>query len=82
MIEKIYFGNTDGKDVYLYKMSNASSVSCEVIGYGAILRCLTVNGTDVVLGRDSLEEYLDNDGFFGATVGRHANRIRSAITRE
>lgn len=34
------------------------------------------NPTDVVLGYDTLEEYIENDGYIGATVGRFANRIR------
>ena len=33
---------------------------------------------DVVLGYDSPEEYLTNDGYLGATVGRYANRISGA----
>jgi aldose 1-epimerase len=31
--------------------------------------------TDVVLGRDTLEDYFKNDGYLGALIGRHANRI-------
>ena len=33
---------------------------------------------DVVLGHDEVEGYLGNRRFFGATVGRYANRIANA----
>lgn len=33
---------------------------------------------DVVLGYDNAQDYLENDGFLGATVGRNANRIAKA----
>lgn len=55
-------------------------LSCEVITFGATLRTLVVpdkdgNPVDVVLGYDTLERYLSEDGYLGATVGRFANRI-------
>lgn len=31
---------------------------------------------DVVLGYDTIDEYLQSDTYFGATIGRCANRIR------
>ena len=54
-----------------------------VLPYGATLQSLLVpdrNGVqrDVVLGYESLAEYQQNDGYLGATVGRHANRIAGA----
>lgn len=57
--------------------------SCEVITYGAALRSLRVPSkdgmVDVVLGYDSLEEYLNRSGRFGAVMGRCANRISHAF---
>lgn len=51
----------------------------KVLTFGGALRALTVPGrkepVDVVLGYDTLEEYETQDGFFGALVGRYANRI-------
>ena len=54
-----------------------------ILPYGATLQTLLVpdrNGVqrDVVLGYESLAEYRQNDGYLGATVGRHANRIAGA----
>ena len=54
-----------------------------ITNFGAILISLFVkdkkgNFQDVVLGYDSLEEYLDNHPMFGATVERNVNRISNA----
>ena len=69
----------NGEAVFLIQLDNGM-ISCEIITFGATIRSLTVpdrNGApvDVVLGYDTLEEYLSHDGYLGATVGRFANRI-------
>jgi aldose 1-epimerase len=51
-----------------------------VLTYGAIIQSLVVpdrNGAlaDIVLGFDDLEGYVDEHPYFGATIGRYANRI-------
>lgn len=68
-----------GEPVYLIKLNNGV-ISCEIITFGAAIRSLTVpdrsgKPVDVVLGYDTLEEYVSQDGYLGATVGRFANRI-------
>lgn len=74
------FGITPaGETVYQISLCN-SRISCTVITYGAILRTLLVpdrdgKPVDVVLGYDTFEQYLSEDGYLGATVGRVANRI-------
>ncbi len=73
------FGNYNGKPVYLIKLTNGK-IEAEFLSFGASLRALRIpdkNGvmTDVCLGYESVEEYASNDGYLGATVGRHANRI-------
>ncbi len=80
-IEKKKFGIMPSGDViYSYKIDNGKGLSAEIISYGGIVTRLLVadkNGCtrDVVLGRSSLEQYLKNDGYLGAIIGRHANRI-------
>lgn len=78
MIKKEIFGNLDGKEVYVYTLDNQSGLKAEILNYGGIIKSLFVNNKDVVLGRDTLEEYLDNDGYFGAIIGRNSNRIHNA----
>ncbi len=78
-VKKELFGVTkDGQEVYVYKADNGKGLSAEFISLGCIIKNLYVNGTDVVLGRDSISEYEDNNGYFGAAVGRVANRIGKA----
>lgn len=78
------FGTTkDGRKVHLYTLRNPNGMEDVLTNYGAILIKLFVpdkNGKrrDVVLGYDTLAEYEVNDCFFGATIGRNANRISNA----
>ncbi len=70
----------DGKQVRLINLTNNNGVKIDIINYGAIVVSITVpdrNGKmiDVVLGYDSIDEYISGHGFFGATIGRFANRI-------
>lgn len=77
-----YFGTLDNDDVTLYTIEN-DSVSCDITDYGATLTSLRVKDTDsayrdIILGYDTLEGYLNGSSFFGATIGRYANRIGGA----
>jgi len=70
----------DGSRVEAAELSNSAGMSVRIIALGAAIQSLTVpdrNGTreDVVLGYDSPRDYLAKRQYFGATVGRYANRI-------
>ena len=79
-LSKMIFGKTpDGTPVELYVLKNGQ-ITVKVMTYGAIITEIDTpdrNGKegDVVLGFDSLEDYLGKHPYFGATVGRVANRI-------
>ncbi|HZY84999.1 MAG TPA: aldose epimerase family protein [Gemmataceae bacterium] len=81
MSEKKPFGKTaDGKEVEQYVLTNAGGMKAKVITYGALLTELDVPDrdgklADVVLGFDDLKGYLAGHPYFGATVGRVANRV-------
>lgn len=69
----------DGASVELLTLRRGA-LSCEIITYGGAVRALTVpdrdgRPVDVALGLDALEDYLAQDKFLGALVGRFANRI-------
>lgn len=71
----------DGREVEVYTLTNKNGLTAKVITYGAILTELHVpdkdgETADIVLGRDTLSEYLETGTYFGATIGRFANRIR------
>jgi aldose 1-epimerase len=70
----------DGTEIEQYTLTNAKGVVCKVITYGAIVTELHVPDragkmTDVVLGFASLDKYLAGHPYFGAAIGRYANRI-------
>jgi aldose 1-epimerase len=80
-IKKETFGTTpEGKPVDLYILTNAHGLEVRVINLGGIITSLRVpdkNGKldDIVLGFDNLDGYLENKPYFGAIIGRYANRI-------
>ena len=75
------FGKTsDGRIVTRYRITNKNGAYVDVLDYGCTLHCICVPNrvgtlTDVCLGYDTVAEYEANDGYLGAFVGRHANRI-------
>ena len=79
-VEETVWGALRSGPVFLYTLNGASGAAAHVTNYGAILQSMEIpdaagNLVDVVLGFDTLEEYLGEHPFFGATVGRCANRI-------
>ncbi|HEY1264068.1 MAG TPA: aldose epimerase family protein [Terriglobales bacterium] len=74
----------DGTPVELFTLSSGSA-EARIMTYGAILVSMKVPGksgkmADVVLGYDNLDGYVANNNgpgtaFFGAIIGRYANRI-------
>ncbi|MEU6712601.1 aldose epimerase family protein [Nonomuraea sp. NPDC046802] len=63
-----------GENVERVELSSGR-LRAEVLTYGAIVRSLEVSGVNVVLGLDTLEDYLTRSRYFGAVVGRYGNRI-------
>jgi aldose 1-epimerase len=80
-LSRAAFGQTPaGEAVEAFTLTNAHGVSATVITYGATLQSLVApgrNGTkaDIVLGFSDAAAYARNASYFGATVGRVANRI-------
>ncbi|MCD8313810.1 MAG: galactose mutarotase [Bacteroidales bacterium] len=81
MIEKTLWGKTPcGKEIWKYKMTNASGASAEVSSVGAGIVAITVPDkdgklADVVLGYPKPESYFGDGPCFGKCPGRYANRI-------
>jgi aldose 1-epimerase len=80
-MQKQTFGKTeDGQQVDLYTLSNKNGVEVAITNYGGTVVSWKVpdrNGhiADVVLGYDNVKDYENGKAYFGATVGRYANRI-------
>jgi len=85
-IVKTEFGRTeDGQKVALYTLTNTNGLVAKITNYGAILTELHLPDNkgkldDVVLGFDTLKDYFAANRYlyFGAVVGRVANRIKDA----
>ena len=80
-IEKREFGKlTDGTSLDLYTLRNRNGLEVQITNYGgAVVSIRTPDRsgemTDIVLGYDQPQGYVDDPTFFGALIGRYANRI-------
>ncbi|MFZ4521512.1 MAG: aldose epimerase family protein [Bacteroidales bacterium] len=74
------FGEVDHKEVFLFTLTNISGIKVKITNYGGIITSILVPDKndslgDIVLGYDTLSQYIANSPYFGAIVGRYANRI-------
>ncbi len=80
-IQKEQFGTTpEGVQIELYTLSNSNGMMVEIITYGGRIVSWTAPDhagkfENVVLGLDSQEQYQKENPYFGALIGRFANRI-------
>jgi aldose 1-epimerase len=70
----------DGREASLYTLVNANGMKADITNYGAtIVRLFTPDRTgrldDIVLGYNTIDEYVQATFYFGAVVGRYGNRI-------
>lgn len=77
-IVKEKYGELNGNEVYIFTLDNNKGLSAKILNYGGIITNLVYDGTDVVFGRSSFEEYLQNNGYYGAIIGRNSNRIENS----
>lgn len=74
------WGETDGKTVSLFTLTNANGVQVQITNYGGTVTSWVTpdkagNKSNIVLGFDNLQGYLAKPPYFGALVGRYGNRI-------
>jgi aldose 1-epimerase len=77
------YGSVGGKEVKLYTLTNKNGLVLKVTNYGCIVTELHTPDKsgkmgDVVLGYDKLDDYVKATPYFGAVIGRVANRIKNA----
>ena len=85
--QKLCFTNSNGEDIYLFTLTNKHNTTVTITNYGAIITSFRIKMSDgsvndIVLGFDSVEDYLsetylDNYAYLGAACGRYANRIKN-----
>lgn len=80
MITRRLFGKLpNGHDVYAFDLVSDKGLHATILEYGATLQSLRLpSGLDIVLGFDDLQGYLGPHPYFGAAIGRVANRIQGA----
>lgn len=69
------------KRIGLYTLRNRSGLTAQITNYGAKIVSLTVPNTagekaDIVLGFNTLDEWMEKETYFNAIIGRYANRIK------
>ncbi|XP_076378838.1 galactose mutarotase isoform X2 [Megalopta genalis] len=78
------WGSVNGQNVEKYTLKNKAGQEVDIATYGATITSVRTpdkqgNIADIVLGFDDIEGYLSSSNpYFGATVGRVANRIGNA----
>jgi aldose 1-epimerase len=74
----------DGTAVSRWTLTDSTGLSASILDYGAIIHALHVpdaqgRTANVVLGFDNLTDYVERGGYFGALIGRYANRIAGGV---
>ncbi len=78
--ERAYGVLADGRPVKAFDLTGANGMTARIIEYGAIVVSLTAPDRDgvmgdMVLGLDTLDDYVTRNRNFGTIVGRYAGRI-------
>lgn len=88
VVESSFGQLREGGAVQSFTITTSRGASIRLISYGAAIQSLNLPDRDghvanIVLGFDNMQGYQRNNPFFGAIVGRYANRIRGgAFTLE
>lgn len=83
-VREEYFGTTEsGEKISQFILENNFKTRIKVLNFGAIVQSIETADkfgqfADIVLGYDTLKEYESDPHYFGAVVGRVANRIGNA----
>jgi aldose 1-epimerase len=79
-ISKASFGTANGQPVDIYTLTNSNRMEVKILTYGGILQSIRVPDrrgrfANVTLGFNNIGDYVAKSPFFGAIIGRYANRI-------
>lgn len=83
IVKELFGSLPGGKEVNKYTLKNDRGMEVDLITYGATVTAIRIPGKDkepgdVVLGFDTLEEYLGDHPYFGVVAGRVCNRVGRA----
>ncbi|MBW4566146.1 MAG: galactose mutarotase [Mojavia pulchra JT2-VF2] len=79
-VVKENFGEADNQPIYLFTLSNRKGDQVKITNYGGIVTAWISqdkngNNSSIVIGYQHLDGYLAQTPYFGALIGRFANRI-------
>jgi aldose 1-epimerase len=72
------WGNCPAGPVYRYTLTNRQGNSVSILNYGGVVQSVRMGGEELVIGFDRIEGYLGKHPYYGAIIGRYANRIAGA----
>lgn len=80
IVEKKFGKLNDGRDVMLFLLNNDNNISIGITNWGGIVTSVKMPDRqgikqEITLGFDTLDDYLGGHPYFGALIGRYANRI-------
>jgi aldose 1-epimerase len=80
MVKQEIYGTTQGKEVYMFTLTNKEGNVLKLTNFGAKINWIEVpdkngNKDNITFGYDTFEGTITGDKYFGAVVGRYANRI-------
>lgn len=83
LLQSNFQTEVDGKKTDLYVLRNKNNMEVCITNFGGRIVSVMVPDKDgqmrdVVLGFDSIQDYISKPSDFGATIGRYANRIGQA----
>jgi len=81
MKQEVYGKLPDDREVKIFTLTNRNGLRAKITEYGAILVSVETPDkagkvADITHGYDTLEGWLTNPSYLGATVGRFGNRIK------
>ncbi|MDT8719140.1 galactose mutarotase [Clostridium sp. 19966] len=73
-------GNYNGDDVIEYTIENNNGIRVSVLNLGGVITGIFTpdkngNFKNIVLGYKNIEDYFENEAYYGAVIGRFAGRI-------
>ena len=74
----------DGSVPNIYELTNSNGIKIRILNYGGIIQSIITpdrhgDFKDIILGFDTLQEYVTDQTYHGALVGRFANRIAGGV---
>ncbi|WP_020566675.1 aldose epimerase family protein [Neolewinella persica] len=69
------WGQSPDGPATLYTLTNSKGNSLSLSDYGGIITSIKIDGVEMVIGYDQLEDYLAPNPYYGALIGRYGNRI-------